>query len=125
MESDWTLKDRPYDIRERLLLFACLIIRVAQFLHTRGPIAKALSYQILKSGVSAGANYEESDGGSSPRDRRAKRLITLRELMETRFRLLACRRTGLLTADQDPVLTETTELIKIVATIIRNDSPGR
>ena len=93
--------------------------RVVQFLHTRGPIAIALSHQILKSGTSAGANYEEADDGSSDRDKLAKRKITLRELKETRFRLRVLRHTGLLLPAQDPVIEETTELVKIVATLVR------
>lgn len=122
--SDWTIRDRPFDLRERLFLFACLIVCLVQFLHTRGPIGVALSYQVMKSGVSAGANYEESDDGSSPRDTLAKRKIVLRELKETRFRLRVLRHTGLLTVAQDPVINETTELVKIVATLIRKSSPG-
>ena len=66
-QSDWSINPKAYDLRERLLRFAVLIVRLVQFLHTRGPIAKALSYQILDSGTSAGANYEEADDGSSPR----------------------------------------------------------
>ena len=65
--SDWTIKDKPYDLRERLFNFACVITRVAKFLHTQGPIAVALSAQLLRSGTSAGANHEEADDGSSPR----------------------------------------------------------
>ena len=117
--QDWTVRDKPYDLRERLFLFACLIVRVVQFLHTRGPIAIALSYQILKSGTSAGANYEEADDGSSDRDKLAKRKIVLRELKETRFRLRVLRHTGLLLPAQDPVIAETAELVKIVATLVR------
>lgn len=123
-ETDWTIPDKPYDLRERLFLYACVIVRVVQFLHTRGPVAAALSYQILKSGTSAGANYEEADGGSSSRDTLAKRRIVLRELMETRFRLRVLRHTDLLTTAQDPVINETNELVKIVATIIRNSTSG-
>jgi four helix bundle protein len=43
----------------------------------------------------------------------------LRELKETRFRLLILRRTGYLRPEHDPVLEETTELIRIVASLIR------
>ena len=82
--DDWTIQNKPYDLRERLFLFACLMVRVVRFLHTRGPIAIAFSDQVLRSGTSAGANYEEADDGSSPRDTLAKRKITLRELKETR-----------------------------------------
>jgi four helix bundle protein len=123
--SDWTVREKPYDLRERLLLFACLIVRLVQFLHTRGPIAKALSYEVLKSGTSAGANYDEADDGSSPRDTLAKNKIVLRELKETKFRLRVLRRSGFLAEAQDPVINETSELVKIVATIVRNASPPR
>ena len=96
------------------------MVRLAQFLQSRGTVASALSYQTLKSGTSAGANYEEADGASSSRDRRAKRRIVLRELMETRFRLRVLRETGLLTEVHDPVINETSELIRIMATLINN-----
>ena len=125
MESqDWTLSEKPYDLRERLFLFACLIIRVVQFLHTRGPVTVALSEQLLKCGTSAGANYEEADDGNSPRDKLAKRKIVLRELKETRFRLRVLRRAGFLLPAQDPVLNEAHELVKIVAAIVQKmDKP--
>ena len=84
--SDWT-PQKPFDLRERLFEFAGLVVRVVQFLHTRGPVASALSYQLLRSGTSAGANDEEADDGSSDRDMAAKRKIVLRELKETKFRL--------------------------------------
>jgi len=70
--SDWT-PQKPFDLRERLFEFVCLVVRVVQFLHTRGPVASALSYQLLRSGTSAGANYEEADDGSSDRDTAAEK----------------------------------------------------
>jgi len=121
--SDWRLPNRPYDIRERLFEFACVIVRLVEYLHSRGPVAIALSYQVLKAGTSAGANYEEADDGSSDRDTLAKKRIALRELKETRFRLRVLRSRGYLLPEHDPVLDETTQLIRIVATIIRNGAP--
>jgi four helix bundle protein len=120
MSDDWKLPEKPYDLRERLFRFACVIVRVVQFLHTRGPVASALSYQVLKCGTSAGANYEEADDGSSDRDILAKRKISLREIKETRFRLRVLRKCELLTSDQDPVIKESDELVKILATLVRN-----
>jgi four helix bundle protein len=114
------VKRKPYDLRERLFLFACTIVEVAQYLHTRGPVAAALCAQLLRSGTSAGANYEEADDGSSGRDILAKRKIVLRELKETRFRLRVFRHVGLLTPSHEPVLQEAGELVKIVATLVRN-----
>ena len=116
----WSFPDTPYDLRERLLVFACTITRLVQYLHTCGPVAIALSPQLLQAGTSAKANYEEADDGSSRRDRVAKTKIVLRELKEARLRLRILRQTGFLTESHDPVLAESTELVKIVATVIRN-----
>ena len=121
--SDWTFKKKPYDLRQRLFLFACAITRLVQYLHTRGPVAIELSAQLLHCGTSAAANFEEADDGSSRRDRVAKTRIVLRELKETRLRLRILRERGILTEAHDPILTETGELVKIVATIIRNSTP--
>ena len=118
--SDWTFRNKPYDLRERLFNFACVITKLVQYLHTRGPIATQLSAQILDSGNSAAANFEEADDGSSPKDKRAKALITLRELKETRVRLRVLRKANILTEAHDPVIAETGELVKIVAKVIQN-----
>ena len=116
--QDWNPK-KPYDLRERLFEFACLTIRLVQYLHTQGPIAMKLSDQILKAGTSAAANYEESDDGTGGRDKSAKRLIALCELKEVRIRMRMLRRCDLLTADHDAVINESDELVRIVATVIR------
>jgi len=125
VSNDWRLPSKPYDLRERLFQFACIVIRLVEFLHTRGPVAKALSYQVLKAGTSAGANYEEADDGSSTRDTLAKRRITLRELKETRYRLRVLRHTGYLTRDHDPVIVESDELVRIIATLVRKHPDGK
>jgi len=121
MPSNWDLPNRPYDLRERLFDFACVIVRLVQFLHTQGPIAASLSYQILKAGTSAGANYEEADDGSGHRDALAKKRIVLRELKETRFRLRVLKRCGILTREHDSIIAESGELVRIVATVIPNE----
>ena len=69
-----------------------------------------------------GANYEEADDGSSHRDALAKTRIVLRELKETSFRLRLLRRTNYLSEAHDPVIQECAELIRIVATIGRNQA---
>jgi four helix bundle protein len=121
---DWQ-PQKPFDLRERLFDFGLLTIRIVQFLHTRGPVAIALSYQLLKCGTSAGANYEEADAGSSARDSVAKKKIALREMKESRWRLRLLRRAGFLTAEHDPVLKESDELSRILGAIIRKDEQVR
>ena len=121
--SDWTPR-KPYDLRERLFDFGLLTIRIVKFLHTQGPVAVALSAQILKCGTSSGANYEEADDGSSDRDTLAKQRIALREMKESRFRLRLLRRSGYLKPEHDPVIQESDESVKILATVIRNAEGG-
>jgi len=117
-KADWNPR-KPYDLRERLFEFGCLIIRLVQYLHAQGPVAVKLSEQILKAGTSAPANYEEADDATGERDKRAKRMIALRELKEARIRMRMLRSTGLLAAEHDPVIDESDELIRILATVIR------
>ena len=74
-QTDWSPK-KPYDVRERVFEFGCLIIRLAQYLHSRGPVASELSAQVLKAGTSAPANYEDADDATGNRDKAAKRRIT-------------------------------------------------
>jgi four helix bundle protein len=116
--ADWNPK-KPYDLRDRLFEFGCLIIRLVQYLHTQGPVAMQLSDQISKAGTSAPANYEEADDASGARDKRAKRMIALRELKEARLRMQMLRRCNLLTAEHDPIIKESDELVRIIATVIR------
>jgi four helix bundle protein len=119
-EQRLTPSGKPFDIHERLLDFACDIVRAAQFLHTRGPIARALSYQLLSAGTSTGSNAEEADGASSHDDFIAKNRIALKEAKETRFRLRVCRRSELLDARFDPLVAESDELVRILGKIVHN-----
>jgi four helix bundle protein len=121
-KSITTQSRKPFDIRERLLLFACEVVSIAQKLHTRGPIAGALSVQLVDAAVSAAANAEEADDASSNKDFRAKERISLREIKEARLRLRVLRRTGFLDSSGDAVIQESEELRRIVSTIIRNNA---
>jgi four helix bundle protein len=112
--------EKPYDIHQRLLLFTCDVVRAVQFLHTRGAVARALSYQILSSGTSAGANVEEADGASSHDDFIAKIRIALKEAKEVRFRLRVCRKTDLLDARFDALIDESDAIVRILGKIVHN-----
>ena len=116
---------KPYDLRDRLFEYACAIVRVAQYLHTRDSIGRSLADQILRAGNSAGANYEEADDGSSPADTRGKRRLSLRELKEALFRLRVVRATGYLGPEFDSVIQETLELKKIMASLVRKSETKR
>jgi four helix bundle protein len=116
---------KPYDLRERLFEYACVIVQVVQYLHKQDAVGRSLADQILRAGNSAGANYEEADDGASPADTRAKRRLSLRELKETLFRLRVLRATGYLKEEHDPVIHETLELKRIMASLVRKSSPRK
>ena len=122
---DWSKFSKPYDLRERLFEYACVIVYLVQFLHSKDVVARSLADQILRAGNSAGANYEEADDGSSSADTRGKRRISLRELKETLFRLRVLRATGYLGPEHDPVLQETLELKRIMASLVRKSPPKK
>src|ERR1044072_6437295 len=115
-----TKSGKPYDIRERSMLFACDVIEIVQELQRRGRIASELSLQLMNAAMHAAANLEEADDVSSRRDFRAEDRIALRELKESRLRLRILRRTGYLRDKDEAVIQESVELVSIVATIIRN-----
>jgi four helix bundle protein len=105
-----------------LFVFACEVVRTVQKLHTRGAIGVALSAQLVNAAVSAASNAEEADDGSSRRDFLAKERISLREVTETRLRLRVLRATDLLEPSGDLLIEESSQLAKILSTIIRNAS---
>lgn len=115
-----TASGRSYDIHERLLVFACDVVKATQFLHTKGPVARALSYQLLNAGTSVGANAQEADGASSHRDFIAKQRIALKEAKETRYRLRVCRRCNFLDSAYDALIQESDEIVRILGKIVHN-----
>ena len=116
---------KPYEIRQRLFVFACDVVCVAQKLQASGRVGAALSEQLACAAVSAAANAEEADDGSSRRDFLAKEKIVLRELKETRLRLKVFRATHALAASEESLIEESDQLVRIVSTIIRNAAAAR
>ena len=116
--------DKPYDIRERLAIFAERVVRAAQKAHAKSPIAAALCANLVRAAVSAASNAEEADDASSTRDFLAKERIALRETKETRLRLRVLHGGGYLHAADVELVQEAIELTRILATIIRNREHG-
>jgi four helix bundle protein len=72
------------DLQERLFEFA---VRSILFLRTLPDYTeyKVIKYQLIKSSSSSGANYEESQAGSSRADFNNKIRISLREMRESNY----------------------------------------
>lgn len=104
----------------RLFDFAVAVLTYLPDLpHT--PEFKVIRYQLAKAASSAGANYEESQAGSSRRDFNNKSRIALREMREAHYwlRLLnAIEKKSQHKPELDWLLDEANQLKKILGKIV-------
>jgi four helix bundle protein len=84
-------KENGRDLGQRLFDFSVRVVRLCQTLDEQPGPARTLARQLLRSGTSIGANYEEAQAGHSRADFIAKAGISLKEARETHYwlRLLA------------------------------------
>ena len=61
-------EERQRDIVERTFRFSVRIVRVCQSLDEQLGVGRTLSRQLLRSGISIGANVEEAQAGQSRAD---------------------------------------------------------
>ncbi len=108
------VRDRTYDLEERLITFAVAILDVAEKMPATR-IGNHIAGQIIRSGTSPAPNYGEAQSAESRKDFIHKMKVALKELRETYVWLKISKRKaiiGSLRAD-DAVLDENVELIKI------------
>ena len=109
------------DLQERLFSF---VVRVFKFLRTLpdNQEYRVVSYQLLKSSSSTGANYEEAQGGSSRADFTYKVEISLKEMRESNNWLRLIKATNvdedINEAELDNLITESKELKLILGSIV-------
>ncbi|MEI6210987.1 MAG: four helix bundle protein [bacterium] len=120
------MKERPFDLEDRLIAFAVEVIRLAESL-PRSPVGNHIRGQLIRSGTSAAPNYGEAQSAESPNDFIHKLKVVLKELRETRVWLLIIRRTALIRSSPalDPLIAESNELIAIFMASIRTTAKGK
>lgn len=102
-------------IAGRLIDFAVIIIKITNEL-PKTYAARHISGQLLRSGTSPGANYEEARGAESRADFIHKMGIVLKELKESRYWLKLIHRAKMLTRQKiDNIINECEELCAITA----------
>ena len=112
-------EERYGNLSERFVQYAVRIIRTAMAL-PKNDAALTIRRQVLSSGTSVGANYEEGCAAESRADFLHKLKIVLKELRETRFWLRVIRTADLLPSSKlKAILQETDELIAIVTKSLR------
>ena len=82
-------------INDRLLDFAVRVIHLSQYLQSKHK-EYCLSNQVLRSGTSIGANFEEACGSITKADYIAKLSISLKEARETLYWIKLFRKAKLL-----------------------------
>ncbi|WP_449386926.1 four helix bundle protein [Chryseobacterium lineare] len=108
------------DLLTRTFLFG---VSCLKFLRTlpNDPESKLIRFQLGKSATSIGANYEESQAGSSKADFKNKVKIALREARESNFWLRILKNLdGYNSEEFQLLLNESAELKNILAAIVNN-----
>lgn len=83
-----------------------------------------LSKQLLRSGTSVGANVREASVSQTKKEFVAKMNISLKEIHETEYWLQLLSRSGYL-SNQQTLLKETEELIRILTSIIKTSNDNQ
>ncbi len=113
-------KTMQNDLCERLFEFA---VRVLKFLKTipYSPENKVIREQLARSAMSGGANYEESQSGSSGPDFTNKVRISLREIRESNYWLRLIQRSipEAKPEELEYLIKESSELKNILGSIVQ------
>lgn len=114
------METKKNDLAGRLFEFA---VRVIEFLKTipYSPENKVIRTQLAKSSTSSGANYEESQGGSSRLEFTNKIRISTREMRESNYWLRITKRTirEIDISEIDFLIRESFELKSILGSIVQ------
>jgi len=115
-----TNRQRKYDLEDRLLNYAVMILRIAEQLpNTRA--GNHIAGQLIRCGTSPLPNRGEAEAAESSEDFAHKLKVCLKELRESRRWLLLIQRADLLSDKQllSAALQETEELIRIFFTSLK------
>lgn len=114
------MSDKKFDLEDRLVGFAANAILFCKDL-PRDMTGEYYSNQLLRSSGSSALNFGEAQGTNSNRDYIHKAGISLKELKESRANLKILNRVDYGSSEKRIlILDEVEQLIKIIATIIKN-----
>ena len=113
-------ENKIFDIEERLIDFAVRIIRTAESL-PKTKVGNHIAGQLIRCGTSPAPNYGEAQSAESCSDFIHKMKVSLKELRETRIRLLMIVKANLIkpASKLEPLINENNELISIFVTSVK------
>src|SRR5260370_40828423 len=104
----------PTDLGEWILEYATRIVKVVEGL-PKALVGKRIGDQLLCSGLSVGANFEEAQGAESRLDFAHKLQLALKELREATYWLRVIAKAGTLPFPRlAPLIDESNQLIAMV-----------
>lgn len=104
----------PKDLSERLMQFAVRVAKVVDSL-PESKLGQHIAGQLIRSGTSPAANYEESCAAESKKDFAHKLSICLKEIKETKVWLRLITETDLLPKERlAELMDETDQLGRII-----------
>jgi len=115
------------ELQKRLFDFAVNVLKFLPQL-PRTPEFNIIRYQLAKSSTSSGANYEESQGGSSKADFNNKGRISLREMRESNYWLRvidAVVADNKLDKELNFFISESEQLKKILGSIVTKTNKSK
>ena len=107
-------EEKEYDLEERLIDFAVRIIDLGRSL-PKTKVGNHIAGQLVRCGTSPAPNYGEAQGAESRSDFIHKMKVCLKELRETRVRLIMIVRAGLIkpASKLDSLIDENNQLTSI------------
>ncbi len=109
---------RPNDLLAKTFLFGVDVLKLIRSL-PRDSEYNIIRYQLGKSATSIGANYEESQAGSSKADFKNKVRIALKEARESNYWLRIIIALGEIQSEElERLLNESKEIKNILAAIV-------
>lgn len=114
------MAEKKYDLEDRLVEFAANIVFLCKDLPS-DMTGNYYGNQLLRSAGSAALNFGEAQGTNTVKDNIHKLSISLKELKESRVNLRILDKVSYgESSNRTHLLDEVEQLIKIVATIIKN-----
>lgn len=107
------------DLLDRTFQFGVACLKFTSTL-PKSPEFNIIRIQLAKCSTSVGANYEESQAGSSKADFKNKVRISLRECREANYWLRILRELDITSTELESLLQESKELKNILGTILNN-----
>jgi four helix bundle protein len=118
MKSD---RVKKYDLEERTFVFAKNVIEYVRKL-PKGIAYSEIGKQLVRSAGSVGANYIEANESLSKKDFIMRVKISKKEVKESLYWLNLSTPNKTYECEKSELLRECGQLVKILATIIRNSS---